>query len=371
VIQQSGAGGTLADQSNSEQNFHSLQMQDTYAPQLYRQKQHQTGTQKTTSRSGKVSTHTSVKNLERVGDAWHLTLEGITEAWAAGVYLWPSGPPAGVRIVPLVVTEEPVQMGLFELTGVTYDAIDTMESSFAKWFFDLGLRPVLHPLRTIRLWFKAFIPQAILSGPPGKDCFMGDNRSYSSDPMASARMTSEVVFENLDTPEPMFSQSHRCGLTRQVDCGWWFLGGGTLGAPIHSATADTRNMRFYNFQKPGVQWDWPYPYPPAAHPPERTVEAYTLSYEGRASDPLVPFAPDINIWAYIQLDLNSGLLSVNGMVDDFPAFEGYVTVNETQGPFGLFALDGEDWVLSLVGPANRPFNNTISLGSSVAMTTKP
>ena len=308
---------------------------------------------------------TSVDELERVGDAWHLKLKGFTEAGAVGRYIWPSGPPPGVQIAPLVVVEKPVRMGLFELTGVTFDALETMEPWAQKWFFDLGLRPGNppgHPLHTIRLWFKAFIPQAKIRAP-GYDCFKGDNRSYSFNPMAPARMHSEVLLKNLHTAAPTMTETYRCGLTRRIDC--------DSGALIASATADTAGMRFYNFRYPGaVVWDWTEPHPPAAHPPEITVgpsEPLSLDYIGAAADPLVSVAPFIDIWAHIELDLQSGFLTVYGKVDDYPAFEGYVTVNEKHGPFNIFARDGKDWVISLVGGANRPFSNTISLGSYAAM----
>src|SRR5207302_113413 len=240
-------------------------------------------TSRATSAGGMRET---VRELEQVGDVWHLTLQGYTEAGAVAGAIWPTQLPPGVRIVPLVVVEAPEQIGLFELSGVTYDALATMEPTFAKWFFDLGLRPPYPPrrtLHTVRLWFKAFIPQALLRAP-GFDCFKGDNRSYSSDPNASARMTSEVLVTNLHSATPAMTETHRCGLTRRVDCNSESL--------IDSATADTSAMRFYNFRYPGaVVFDWDQPYPPAARPPETPVgppEPGSVDYKGAAADPLVP-----------------------------------------------------------------------------------
>lgn len=322
--------------------------------------------QKRTPSPNKASAppHVPIGELKRVSDeVWELMFEGYTNAEAIGHHIWPSGLPSGIGIVPLIVVEQPFPMGLFRITGVTYDALDTMENSFAKWFFDLGLRasPPGHALHTIRLWFKAFIPQALLRAP-GFDCFKGDNRSYSSDRMAPARMTSEVLLTNLDTATPTMTQTHWCGLTRQVDCDDETL--------IDSATADTSGMRFYNLRYPGaVVWDWAEPYPPPAHPPEVTIgpsEPLSLDYIGAAADPLVPVAPFVDIRAHIEFDSQSGFLKVSGKADDYPAFEGYVTVNEKYGPFNIFALDGDDWVISLLGGANRSFNQTISLGSYVA-----
>ena len=246
-----------------EQDFHSLQTQQTFAPQIQRQ---QRPKKKGTRQPTDVSTD-QVRELEQIGDVWHLKLQGYTETGAVSGLIWPSGPPPGIRISPLIILEEPVQIGLFELTGVTYDAINTMEASFAKWFFDLGLRPEPHlprSIHTVRIWFKGFIPQFLIRGPPFYDCFIGDNRTFSSDRKATGRLNSEVLIENLDTPTPTISQTNYSDLTRQVDC--------DTEAIIDTATPDTSGTRFYNFRYPGaVVWDWPYPYPPAAHPPEITV----------------------------------------------------------------------------------------------------
>jgi hypothetical protein len=74
----------------------------------------------------------------------------------------------------------------------------------------------------------------------------------------------------------------------------------------------------------------------------------------------------VDIWAHIALDLQSGVLTVSGKVDDYPAFEAYVTVNEKHGPFNIFAIDAGT-PFSTIGGANRSFSKTISLGSYAAM----
>jgi hypothetical protein len=277
-------------------------------------------------------------------------------------YIWPAGAPAGVRVVFAGVVASPAPVAVFELSGVTYDTLETMDGSIAKAFFDMGLRPVSHQLRTVRIWFNSFIPQFEIRAP-GYDCFKGDYRSYSVDPMAPSRMHSEVLLENLHTARPTMTQIHRCGLTRQVDC--------NTGALINSGTSGTSGMQFYNFRYPGaVVFDWNERQPPAARPPEVTVGAsapVSVDYIGAAADPLVPVAPFVDLWVHIELDLQTGFLTVNGKVDDYPAFEGYVTVNGQYGPFSLFELDGDNWVGSLLGGANRPFRRTVSLGSYAAL----
>ena len=81
-----------------------------------------------------------VQELVQVGNVWHLKLRGFTEAGAVAGFIWPLGTPPGVRVSPLVVLEKPVQIGVFELSGVTSAALGTMDSEFAKWFSDKGLR---------------------------------------------------------------------------------------------------------------------------------------------------------------------------------------------------------------------------------------
>ena len=216
-------------------------------------------------------------------------------------------------------------------------------------------------LHTIRIWFKAFIPDYKIHIPLF-DCFLGDNRKFSHDPNATARLNSELLLTNLHTPTPTMNEKHYCDLTRRVDCD-------KPDKLIGSANADPSGMRFYNFRYPGaVVWDWDQPYPPPAHPPEKTVgpsEPISVDYIGAAADPLIPAAPQVDMWAHISFD-QSGFLTVNGKVDDYPAFEGYVTVNEKPPTFNIFARPPAGSPYTVIGGANRPFSATISLGSTVS-----
>lgn len=224
-----------------------------------------------------------------------------------------------------------------------------------------------HALHTVRFWVKAFIPQYLLSAPPGYDCFLGDNRSYSSDPAAPCRLHSEVVIRNIDTGAPTMEQNHWCGVTRQVDC--------DTEAEIATAIQSTERMSFYNLRYSGAIVNYP-DSRPADEPPipagvDATVVGETsvvsVDYRGAANDPLVPAAPDVDMWLHIELDTNTGVLTVSGAVDDYPAFEGYATVNEhADMPLPIFEADGEDWVISLVGAANRAVFGSVELGGIVA-----
>lgn len=333
--------------------------------------------------------------LKRSDDGWLLTMEGYTEAGAVGGYLWPAGVPAGVNITALVVVEEPVQMGQFELTGLTLEALRSMEEGAASRFAQewpnfpgpsvtdeagdheggeqagsaeggppmpafeyeyvegsgiphyTGARG---KLRTLRIWFKTFIPDLVLAGPPGFDCFLGDNRSYSSDLDAPCRMHSELLLSELNTTVPTTEEKHWCGATHQVNCDDESI--------IDTATAGTEGMKFYNFRYPGaVVWDWSEPHPPPANPGQVTVAEtapVTVDYIGAGANPLVPGAPMIDIEAHISYDLSLGIVTVSGKVDDFPAFEGYISINDGP-PLQLFALDRGASPISLFGGTTRPF----------------
>jgi hypothetical protein len=79
-----------------------------------------------------------------------------------------------------------------------------------------------------------------------------------------------------------------------------------------------------------------------------------------AADPLVPFAPGVDMNAHIEIT-SDGFLDVTGMVDGFPAFEGYASINE--GPtVWLFSADGNGSAFDLIGDANRPVSARIGVG---------
>jgi len=305
--------------------------------------------------------------ITRDGDVWHLTMSGVTEAGVVGQYLWPMVPlPDGVDIDAVIVVTEPAQVGRFELRGLTPAALSAMEPWHAYWFAQLGAQAAAPaaeaktPVRSLRIWFKVFIPQERVDGPPFYACFAGDNRSFSDDVAAPARMHSEVVIDNLYGETPTMTQHHWCGETHEVSC--------SDGSVIDSATAGTEMMQFYNFRHPGATvWDWDQAHPPAAHPPEVEVPddaPVTVDYVGKGANPLVPTAPLIDLWAKISYDRQNHVLTIEGAVDDFPAYEGYVswTGGPGDGDEVVFTFDpSPDGPNALFGSANRGFTWHIGL----------
>jgi hypothetical protein len=290
-------------------------------------------------------------------------MAGFTEAGAVGGYLWPNGPlPSGVQISAETVVTKPTQYGSFRIKGVTEAAVKELEPYAQYWFRQVSplyqeraAAPQL--VQNIRIWFKAFIPDARIEAP-GFGCFHGDGRSFSNDINASARMTSEVTLSDLYSATPSYAENHFCGQTIKIDC--------DSGSTLDYATATTDMMHFFNFRYPGATvWDWDQPYRPDAHPPEVQVpdEApISISYKGNAADPLVTGAPLVDMWADIEYDRINHVLTVSGKVDAFPAFEAYASWYGGPGGQGhelIYNMGPDGGPFSLFGDANRPFNWSI------------
>jgi len=183
---------------------------------------------------------------------------------------------------------------------------------------------------TITLWVNAFIPSsgpaAITNVPnqPGQTmlnggvvgCFLTDQRSFSSDNGASARMTSKITFDLDASGGTNISTSQATGLTQRVDCS----SGSTDG--LCSGQAATDNMSFTN-----IQFDQ-----------NQQILSFTL--DGRASNPCfewqdISIAPNIHYKLYFTFNVNNRGWGITGTLGDFPAFEGYMQVNGN-APVTLF-----------------------------------
>ena len=80
-----------------------------------------------------------VVELKQVGDIWHLKLRGFTDVKAAERRIWSSKTPKGVKITLLATEEKPEKIGTFELSGITLEALKTMNSPFESWFDVSGM----------------------------------------------------------------------------------------------------------------------------------------------------------------------------------------------------------------------------------------
>lgn len=170
--------------------------------------------------------------------------------------------------------------------------------------------------RRIRIWINAFIPKDIpgLTKPAGgrylgdtmipgpvhgvSDCFLTDNRSFSSNPAASSRLHSLCDIDLAQ--KSVASQMHRCDPTVEVDCEDF--------TTECNRSASTSNMRFAPVSVSGT--------------------LMTIAYEGAASNGCFTGAPDIDIIGTITVDLVASTLSFDGNCEPFPAFEIYMSVDD-------------------------------------------
>ncbi|MFY0563516.1 peptidoglycan-binding protein [Archangium lansingense] len=232
--------------------------------------------------------------------------------------------------------------------------------------------PAPASLRSITFWINAFIPdpatspQFVLPAPgnslglsmvaipvnvpglpvPTVRFFLGDNRGFSDDRNASARIHSLVEIVGLDgDPSALRSVINQCGASHELDA---------RGQVISSATAPVDRIRFVKFRgnttvdpEGGIIVD---------SPSARFVQ---IDYEAAANLPLVGGSPDIDMVGVIGIDRDALTLRFRGSVDGFPAFEAYVSVNE--GPPIMLFRELPVAPIFLFGGVKRPIDVTVSL----------
>jgi hypothetical protein len=193
------------------------------------------------------------------------------------------------------------------------------------------------PTRRVKIWINAFIPHdlyesdgvtpytrpypkdsnmTMFEGPTSaNDCFLTDQRSFSSDPLAKSRMHSEVTVELGKNPKIVGQQKHKCSPTTEVDC----EDGDVECTKSGSVTGD----KFYNLKK--VQ-----------------ENIFRLNYEAAASNPCFRGSPKINIEEgkitfQLSEEADTVAVSFNGLIEPFPAFEMYAAP-EGGSPQALFQV---------------------------------
>lgn len=88
--------------------------------------------------------------------------------------------------------------------------------------------------------------------------------------------------------------------------------------------------------------------------------AVVLDFKAARNNPLVTLSPDIDLVGTLTVDRVNRFVEFVGLVDEFPAFEAYVSINggspETIGQLEPKAGAGPE---SLFGDANRDFRGRI------------
>lgn len=201
---------------------------------------------------------------------------------------------------------------------------------------------------TVDFYIKAFIPlnvdgvtkaypkdrsKTMIGGVPViGDCFLTDQRSFSPDSGASARMFSQALV-HVSPAGSSWSEQHHCGETVEVDC----EDGDVEGRK-------TQNNDDMDFEER-----------------ERSASRLVLGFKAARNNPLVTLSPDIDLEGTLTVDRVNKFVEFVGKVDDFPAFEAYVKING--GAPRIIKQLGpkkDAGPTSLFGGANRDFGGRVS-----------
>ena len=208
------------------------------------------------------------------------------------------------------------------------------------------------PFDSTRFWINAFIPDSVCvlkgdlfavevpsSRPPFPNRFFaGDQRSFSDNLDASARMHSEVMIVGLSSDTPQIGEEKQiCGESLELD---------EQGNILQGATAPTERMKFTNLR--GSQ----------------TLDAeggvvdgipgsVQIDFFGSASLPLIA-APDIDYSGTLVIDRAEGNILVSGATDGFPAYEMYCSIDN--GLVMSLARINPISPIKLIGTENQPFS---------------
>ena len=204
------------------------------------------------------------------------------------------------------------------------------------------------PIRSVKFWINAFIPRDVpgytlavpagvhrgktmIPGPnPASDCYLTDQRSFDNFIHAKSRMHSEFKIE-LAGPGSRLTQYHNCDQTTELDCG--------DGDVESMAKGDSSRMQFTELPSPGPG-------------------KFVVQMQCAASNPCAPTSRlfgDIDFRGKITIDVAARTLEVDAMIDQFPAFEAYATINDGAG-FTLFRMAPPpgNTVRNLPRDADRP-----------------
>ncbi len=206
------------------------------------------------------------------------------------------------------------------------------------------------PIRTIKFWINAFIPRivpgytlTVSAGPhtgktmiPGpqslrvptirptspmypprigstrvgvSDCYLTDQRSFSNGIHAKSRMHSEFTL-HVGEGRPRITQWHNCDHTTECDC--------EDGEVECHEKGDSSRMRFALL-------------PARLCGPDVPVR---VSMSCSANNPCAPTSRlfgDIDYEGVIEINSVSRCITFNGLIDQFPAFEAYATINDGAG----------------------------------------
>jgi hypothetical protein len=220
-----------------------------------------------------------------------------------------------------------------------------------------------HSIRTIKLWIKAFIPSSyeharIVPGMgehAGKTMltslwmvnrsFLTDQRTFSSDIHAEARMHSEIEIDVVKRKEVY--QFHHCYDTIEIDS--------RTGEEKCRAQGNTRRMKFHDFESA----------------PDGRI--YTMRIKAGSKNPCVKIArvrvsPNLDYHGDIRVvvldDPGKAVVTFSGKIENYPAFEMYVSANNGE-PYPVFQVDvaPNAHVGDLRGGPTRPVSGQVEIST--------
>jgi peptidoglycan hydrolase-like protein with peptidoglycan-binding domain len=213
--------------------------------------------------------------------------------------------------------------------------------------------PAAAKIKAIAIWFNAFIPNDLVSpwrrvppfgpyagkvflwNPANQNFYATDQRLWSKNPKASARMHSRV---DLMLTDESFSAIRRKKMGRTI-------GVDRFGTVTCKKTASTDEMTVGE-----VRQTTPNQF------------RFRLTGKGKNPCPALP-TPDIDYDLTVDIALTSGRktarVNVKGAIDEFPSFEMYVAVNDDfERVVTLFRRPASHDPSDLAGPAARAIDVT-------------
>ena len=193
-------------------------------------------------------------------------------------------------------------------------------------------------------WVKSFIPidvkdakkipgrsTSLISFPVGRQiigCFETDNRGFSKNIKASARLTAVIRASKILNSHTF---ERDCGVSRRVNCD-----NGVREGAKRCNSSDAIKISYRMI--------------------ERSRHEYRIIFEGRNpfAPPLITPAIDIDLTLIEEWSESKLILTLNGKVDAFPAFEAYARYKNKTKRFFAFPPTPGSTPLNLYGDANRP-----------------
>ena len=116
-------------------------------------------------------------------------------------------------------------------------------------------------------------------------------------------MHSEIKIDVTNENPIIINQVHFCGQTHEIDC--------EDGEEECSQTASNSRMRFFNLRG-------------SRH---STIK---IDLEGAANNPCAIGSPDIDYKGTVTINISTGSVAFDGLIEPFPAFEMYATANDEE-----------------------------------------